>query len=316
MALGELGAILTVLAIIAVLLWLIGKARSSGSDTFAVPDRPDIQYEVFTTEFDIECDSEEVNAVLLRSGNNIQATRGLRGRNAAHVQSVFDQSLSVCSDRLRRREPRSLKGSSFLILLDQSGSMAERMPQLAGELCAAIEWLEQMDATVMLAGFTTVGWHGGKSRKKWLKHGRPAYPGRLCDLMYITYSRFEYFTTAPEVAALIESRAFFENVDGEALLWARQQLANATEEKRSMIVLSDGAPVDDSTLFANGNEFLWRHFTSVVKEVEEDDSLKLGAIGLDHRVDTVYETARMVSEGASLAQTLLDLAEELSRQGI
>ena len=277
----------------------------------AAADGDDLPYRVYTTAFDVEWFGYELEAVIAASGNDTQPGRISDPGHFESADSEFDKGYSEGRAQLGSSERHDFSDCAILLLLDQSGSMIERMPRTAGAILAAMEALERTGASTMFAGFTTVGWQGGKSRKSWLRARRPLRPGRLCDLLYVTYSPFGSATASDDFAPLLASSVCFENVDGEALLWAREKLIVTPEEGRILIVLSDGAPVDDSTLAVNDNAILWRHLHQVVEALQEDALLSLGAVGLGYRVDTLYDRSRFVDSGGEIAAAIIDLAAEL-----
>jgi len=274
-----------------------GNPLSSDRDDMA-QDREDLPYKVFTREFDIECDGDELDALLIASRNDLEPTWQSSLPSPDQLEANFAYSHGKATAELGDIEMPQLDGYSVLILLDQSGSMARRMAHVSGSVRAALEWLEQAGASTMLAGFTTVGWKGGRSRDKW--------------------SKFYRTLLADDFAPLVTSAKLFENVDGEALLWAREQLAAASGDKRILVILSDGAPVDDSTLAENGNWILWRHLEQVVAELESDDTLRLGAVGIDHRVEELYSHSRfvdqaMIEQHGALGPAIIEVIAELDQ---
>ncbi len=295
------------------------QARPLSTDRVdAAQDREDLPYRVFTSAFDVECTGEELEGVLANSGSNIAPTRQAKSPDPEELWSQFTTAYRSGQSQIADLGAPELDGYSVLLLLDQSGSMAERMPRVAGSVRASLDWLEEAGALTMLAGFTTVGWQGGQSRKQWSKAGRPDYPGRLCDLLHIIYSPFERATQADDFEALTRPEGLFENVDGEALLWAREKLNEAPGNQRVLIILSDGAPVDDSTLAENGSGILWRHLKEVIAELEADDDILIGAIGLDHRVDELYAHSRVVDEpeegeDSKLAPVIIEVIAQLDQ---
>ena len=278
----------------AALIVLLGSAvwRLRNSSAGYASDPPSPFYHPFTTEFDRECKGAELLGVLERFGRDVRAASSIGASDPAERLQQFEDGHAA---GLAEAFPSAdLSGTAICILVDQSGSMAATMPRLAGELLAACERLEQVGALTMLAGFTTVGWKGGRSRELWLRKGRPRYPGRLCDLLHIIYSDFGEPSAPALLAPLLAPAVFFENVDGEAIEWAEAQLQRQTAARRCLIVVSDGAPVDDSTLSANGPSFLWNHLESTIAGVIARGQIALGAVGIGHRVEGLYPTARQV----------------------
>lgn len=278
-------------------------------------DRPDLGYHVYTDEFDTICRGSEVDALLDAAGVNRSASRDAAGASHSDRIDTATQARSDSVKQLRVTHRTDLSDTAVLLLLDQSGSMATRMPRVSAQIAAALERLEEFGARTSLVGFTTVGWHGGQSRRKWLAKGSKKYPGRLCDLLHIVHSDFADPTATMDLSPLNQPNVLFENVDGETLLWARERLLAEAANNHILIIVSDGAPVDDSTLSENGLGFLWSHIKEVVVAIESDSRLSLGAIGLDYRVDELYSNARFVEEGEDAASLLLDLVISLAKVG-
>lgn len=293
------------------LIWLLGAAfiRSRKPDQKSAPDPPEPFYHPYTTAFDRVCRGGELRGLLAAEGRVLGAGRAVGSPDPEERQRQFNEAHARA-----KAEGVGLPdchGAAICILLDQSGSMAPTMARVAGELLAVLECLEEAGADVMLAGFTTVGWKGGQSRAAWEGEGSPPYPGRLCDLLHVIYSDFGEASTPALFAPLLEPAIFFENVDGEAIQWAEQQLLAHLSERRCLIVVSDGAPVDDSTLAVNGPNFLWRHLVDNVSALRRGKAISLGGVGIDHDVASVYPAARLVTCEGGLATAIGEIATEL-----
>ena len=180
------------------------------------------------------------------------------------------------------------------LLIDNSGSMRGR-PIAIAAICADIlaRTLERCGVSTEILGFTTRGWKGGQSREAWLAAGRPPNPGRLNDLRHIVYKRADepYRHSRRHLGLMMREGLLKENIDGEALLWAHNRLIARPEERRILMVISDGAPVDDSTASANGGSYLERHLRQVIEWIERKSPVELIAIGIGHDV-TRYYSAR------------------------
>lgn len=296
----------------AALVWLLGVAFFQSRKTKPPPHASDPSepfYHPFTTAFDRACSGDEMAALLTDEGLNTRPRLVATATDPADRRKEFDASYTAA--KVAGVEAHSLGGTAVCVLVDQSGSMAECMPRVAGELLSVLEALEAAGAQTMLAGFTTMGWQGGRSRQKWIAEGRPAYPGRLCDLLHVTYSPFSVAVGDAQLAPLLQRAIFFENVDGEAIIWAEEQLRTQPAERRCLIVVSDGVPVDDSTLSANGPNFLWNHLVQTIAEVRARGGIALGAVGIDHRVDSLYPAARVVLAEHGLAAAIVAVVAEL-----
>ncbi|WP_315799203.1 cobaltochelatase CobT-related protein [Bradyrhizobium sp. SZCCHNRI3043] len=151
----------------------------------------------------------------------------------------------------------------------------------------------------------------GLSRQKWLRDGKPAYPGRLNDLLHIVYCSGGKTLGARDCAVMLRQGLTKENIDGEALAWAATRLRRCKERRKILIVLSDRAPVDDSTLLENGDEYLSRHLRTIAGEIEQADDIRLVAIGIGHATAPYYQQGITISSPDELESTLLQLIEQL-----
>lgn len=194
------------------------------------------------------------------------------------------------------------------LLIDNSGSMRGRpivIAALSAELLART--LERCGVKVEILGFTTKEWRGGESRKAWATAGKPLMPGRLNDLRHIIYKSAEQSVgrTRRHLALMLKEGLLKENIDGEALLWAHQRLLARPEKRRILMVISDGAPVDDSTLSLNASDYLDRHLREVITAIESHSPVELLAIGIGHDVRRYYKHAIMLDDVDRLGETLL-----------
>jgi cobaltochelatase CobT len=199
------------------------------------------------------------------------------------------------------------------ILIDNSGSMRGR-PIAIAAICADIlaRTLERCGVTSEILGFTTRSWKGGQSREAWLAAGRPPHPGRLNDLRHIIYKRADepYRHARRHLGLMMREGLLKENIDGEALLWAHQRLLARAEERRILMVISDGAPVDDSTASANGGTYLERHLRQVIGWIEQRSPVELTAIGIGHDVTRYYSRAVTIMDAEQLGGAMV---EQLAR---
>jgi cobaltochelatase CobT len=199
------------------------------------------------------------------------------------------------------------------ILIDNSGSMRGR-PIAIAAICADIlaRTLERCGVASEILGFTTRAWKGGQSREAWLTAGRPPHPGRLNDLRHVVYKRADdpYRRAKRNLGLMMREGLLKENIDGEALLWAHQRLLARPEERRILMVISDGAPVDDSTASANGGTYLERHLRQVIGWIEEKSPVELIAIGIGHDVTRYYTRAVTIMDAEQLGGAMV---EQLAR---
>ena len=203
------------------------------------------------------------------------------------------------------------------LLIDNSGSMRGR-PIMVAAVCADIlaRTLERCAVKVEILGFTTRAWKGGSSRDAWLKAGKPASPGRLNDLRHIIYKSADapWRRARKNLGLMMREGLLKENIDGEALMWAHQRLVARTEQRRILMVISDGAPVDDSTLSVNSGHYLERHLRRVIAEIEGKSPVELIAIGIGHDVTRYYRRAVTIVDveqlGGAITEQLAALFEE------
>ena len=200
------------------------------------------------------------------------------------------------------------------LLIDNSGSMRGRPISIAA-ICADIlaRTLERCAVKTEILGFTTRAWKGGQSREKWLAEGRPAKPGRLNDLRHIVYKPADapWRRTRKNLGLMMREGLLKENIDGEALLWAHNRLLGRNEDRRILMVISDGAPVDDSTLSVNTGSYLEKHLRQVIKWIESRSPVELIAVGIGHDVTRYYERAVTIMDAEQLGGTIIDQLAQL-----
>jgi cobaltochelatase CobT len=316
-----------------------------GDNVFASPGRrnwdlaPETDYKAFTTRFDeiVEskdlCDEEELGRlrayldqqmaglqnVVTRLANRLQ--RRLMAQQARSWD--FDQEEGLLdAARLARvvvspghslsykiERDTEFKDTIVTLLIDNSGSMRGR-PIAIAAICADIlaRTLERCGVATEILGFTTRGWKGGQSREAWLSAGRPPNPGRLNDLRHIVYKRADepYRHSRRNLGLMMREGLLKENIDGEALLWAHNRLIARPEERRILMVISDGAPVDDSTASANGGSYLERHLRQVIEWIEKRSTVELIAIGIGHDVTRYYSRAVTIMDADQLAGAMVE----------
>ncbi|WP_091741287.1 cobaltochelatase subunit CobT [Phenylobacterium immobile] len=200
------------------------------------------------------------------------------------------------------------------ILIDNSGSMRGR-PIMVAAVCADIlaRTLERCGVKTEILGFTTRAWKGGQAREDWLKAGKPAQPGRLNDLRHIIYKAADapWRRARRNLGLMMREGLLKENIDGEALLWAHHRLIGRPEARRILMVISDGAPVDDSTLSVNSGAYLEKHLREVIGEIEAKSPVQLIAIGIGHDVTRYYRRAVTIVDVEQLAGAIVDKLAEL-----
>ena len=195
------------------------------------------------------------------------------------------------------------------LLIDNSGSMRGRSISLAA-ICADLigSTLERCQVKTEILGFTTKHWKGGDSKKLWIINGNRSNPGRLNHIRHIVYKSADnsWRRSRKYFGAMLREGLLKENVDGEALAWSHERLLKRSEERKILIVISDGAPVDDSTLSANREDFLDNHLRNIIASIENDSPVELQAIGIGHDVTKYYKNALTINRAEELGEVLLD----------
>ena len=219
------------------------------------------------------------------------------------------------ADAYKQEEESRFRDTCVTLLIDNSGSMRGKTIELsciaADLICAA---LESCSVATEVLGFTTLGWKGGQSAQDWIRAGRPPDPGRLNDLLHIIYKSADepYRRARLNLSAMMSAELLKENVDGEALLWAARRLMARSEQRRILIVISDGAPVDQATLEATADkEILDRHLREVIAEIERGGQIELAAIGVRHDVEQYYRFARRIDAIDELGGALIGVLDAL-----
>ncbi|MEQ1648029.1 MAG: cobaltochelatase subunit CobT [Hyphomicrobiaceae bacterium] len=214
----------------------------------------------------------------------------------------------------KRERDTDFKDTIVTLLIDNSGSMRGR-PIMVAACCADIlaRTLERCGVKVEILGFTTKAWKGGQAREAWLAAGKPPTPGRLNDLRHIIYKSAD----APmrrakrSLALMMREGLLKENIDGEALSWAHKRMLGRAENRRILMMISDGAPVDDSTLSVNSGSYLEMHLRQVIDEIENRSPIELIAIGIGHDVTRYYKRAVTITDPSELAGAMTDKLVEL-----
>ena len=206
-------------------------------------------------------------------------------------------------------EEKKIKNTIVSLLIDNSGSMRGKPIQTAA-ICSKIisKIFERCSVKVEVLGFTTKEWKGGKSRENWVSNNMPQKPGRLNDLMHIIYKTPE--DTLKKIdynfALMLKDGLLKENIDGESLLWALSRIWNRNEERKILMVISDGAPVDDSTISANSSNYLENHLKKVIKFIENKTNVEIIAIGIGHNVNKYYKKAITINNPDQLGGTMIN----------
>jgi cobaltochelatase CobT len=209
----------------------------------------------------------------------------------------------------KQEKDTEFRDTVVTLLLDNSGSMRGRPISIAA-ICADVlaRTLERCNVKVEILGFTTRAWKGGQAREKWLQDGRPQLPGRLNDLRHIIYKSADapWRRARPNLGLMMKEGLLKENIDGEALEWAYRRLVNRREARRVLMVISDGAPVDDSTLSVNPANFLEKHLRDVIAMIERKKQVELLAIGIGHDVTRYYDRAVTITDVEQLAGAMTE----------
>ncbi|HEY0926433.1 cobaltochelatase CobT-related protein, partial [Brevundimonas sp.] len=301
-------------------------------------------YRVFTTAFD-----ETIDAAELCDPNELERLRSLLDQQLTALSSVVARLANKLQRRLMAQQnrswhfdleegvldtarltrivtdptsPLSFKAESespfrdtvVTLLLDNSGSMRGR-PIMVAAVCADIlaRTLERCGVKVEILGFTTRAWKGGLSRESWITAGKPANPGRLNDLRHIIYKAADapWRRAKKNLGLMMREGLLKENIDGEALLWAHDRLMARPEQRRILMVISDGSPVDDSTQSANAALYLDKHLRQVIEQLETKSSVELLAIGIGHDVTRWYRRALTIVDVEQLGGAMIEKLAEL-----
>ena len=305
---------------------------------------PNFNYEPYTTAFDeiatadALCDPDELTRLRSYLDTQLQGLQGAVSRLANRLQRrlmaqqnrswQFDLEEGVLDTaRLTRvvvdpttplsfkqEDESSFRDTVVTLLLDNSGSMRGR-PIMVAALCADVlaRTLERCGVKVEILGFTTKAWKGGLSREDWIKNGKPPTPGRLNDLRHIIYKSADapWRRARRNLGLMMREGLLKENIDGEALMWAHERLIGRPEQRRILMVISDGAPVDDSTLSVNAGNCLERHLRQVIEFIETRSSVELLAIGIGHDVTRYYRRAVTIVDAEQLGGAMTDKLAEL-----
>jgi len=308
------------------------------------PDDPNANYKVFTRQFDevIEaeglCPAEELARLRNYLDQQLKPLQSVVGRLANRLQrrlmakqnrawsfdleeGVLDTArlTRIITDPMspltfKQEEDMPFKDTVVTLLLDNSGSMRGR-PIMVAALCADIlaRTLERCGVKVEILGFTTIAWKGGSSKDAWLKADRPPQPGRLNDLRHVIYKSADapWRRARRNLGLMMREGLLKENIDGEALMWAHSRLLERPEQRRLLMVISDGAPVDDSTLSANPGNYLERHLRNVIGWIETRSPVELIAIGIGHDVTRYYKRAVTITDAEQLGGVMTEKLAEL-----
>jgi cobaltochelatase CobT len=319
-----------------------GEARRAEAPWSNLP--PMIDYHAFTMKFDETVKAEELCDIA-----ELDRLRAYLDKQLAHLQSAVGRLANRLQRRLMAQQSRAwdfdleegvidaarlsrvvtdpvhplsfkaerdtdFRDTIVTLLLDNSGSMRGR-PITVAATCADIlaRTLERCGVKVEILGFTTRAWKGGQSRESWLQAGKPGNPGRLNDLRHIIYKAADapWRRARRNLGLMMREGLLKENIDGEALAWAHARLVARSEQRKILMMISDGAPVDDSTLSVNVGNYLERHLRHVIEEIETRSPVELIAIGIGHDVTRYYRRAVTIVDAEELAGAMTDKLAEL-----
>ncbi len=303
-----------------------------------------VDYKIFTEEFD-----EEITAEELCDEAELDRLRAFLDKQLAHLQGAVGRLANRLQRRLMAQQNRSwdfdleegyldparlvrliidpmqplsfkkerdtqFRDTVVSLVIDNSGSMRGR-PITVAATCADIlaRTLERCGVKVEILGFTTKAWKGGQAREKWLAAGKTPTPGRLNDLRHIVYKSADapWRRSRRNLGLMMREGLLKENIDGEALMWAHQRLINRPEQRKILMMISDGAPVDDSTLSVNPGNYLERHLRAVIEQIETRSPVELLAIGIGHDVTRYYRKAVTIVDADELAGAMTEQLAEL-----
>jgi cobaltochelatase CobT len=310
----------------------------------SIDDRHRFDYRVYTTRFDETigaedlCDPDELDRLRAYLDKQLSHLQGVVGRLANRLQRrlLAQQNRSWDFDleegmldparltrvildpfqplSFKREKDTTFRDTVVTLLLDNSGSMRGR-PITVAATCADIlaRTLERCGVKVEILGFTTRAWKGGQARETWLQGGKPTMPGRLNDLRHIIYKSADapWRRARKNLGLMMREGLLKENIDGEALDWAHKRLLARSEQRRILMMISDGAPVDDSTLSVNPGNFLEKHLRAVIEEIETRSPVELIAVGIGHDVTRYYRRAVTIVDAEELGGAMTDKLAEL-----
>ncbi|MCB9988919.1 MAG: cobaltochelatase subunit CobT [Rhodospirillales bacterium] len=295
------------------------------------------RYTIYTTKYD-----EIVRAENLAEPEELDRLRALLDRKLSHLTAMITRLANRLQRKLMSRQQHSwqfdmdegvldtarlarvianptvplvfkqeksmeFRDTVVTLLIDNSGSMRGR-PIAIAAMCADIlaRTLERCGVSVEVLGFTTRAWKGGKARELWITNGRPPEPGRLNDLRHIIYksAKTPYRRARRNIGLMLKEGLLKENIDGEALSWAHNRISARPEQRKILMVISDGAPVDDSTLSVNPANILDLDLKNVIQWIEKSETIELMAIGIGHDVTRYYSHAVTIEDASTLAETL------------
>ena len=300
---------------------------------------PQFEYRAYATQFD-----EVIAATELCDTEELDRLRSYLDQQLVHLQGAVTKLANRLQRRLMAQQNRSwdfdqeeglldaarlarvvinpmqslsykaekdteFKDTVVTLLIDNSGSMRGRPISIAAISADILaRTLERVGVKTEILGFTTRAWKGGQSREKWLADGRPAQPGRLNDVRHIIYKQADepWRRAKKSLGLMMREGLLKENIDGEALLWAHQRLIGRPEDRKILMVMSDGAPVDDSTLSVNSGSYLERHLRQVIGWIEARSPVELAAIGIGHDVTRYYSRAVTIMDAEQLAGTMVE----------
>ncbi len=303
-----------------------------------------LEYKIFTTEYD-----EIIKAENLENSNDVQKLRKTLDQQLISFQDLITKLANKLQRQLLAKQNRAwefdleeglldssklpriiidpynslsfkkekdldFKDTIVTLLIDNSGSMRGR-PITIAAICADIlsRTLERCSVKVEILGFTTKNWKGGQSRELWNQNGKIKTPGRLNDLRHIIYKSADtqWRQAKNNLGLMLKEGLLKENIDGEAISWAFNRIKKRKEERKILMVISDGAPVDDSTLSVNSGDFLEKHLKKIVKNIEDKTEIEILAIGIGHDVSRYYNRAIKITDVSELGDVMISQLSEL-----
>ena len=301
--------------------------------------RVDVNYQAYTAEFDEVvlteelCDADELTRLRTLLDQQLLPLRHATAKLANRLQrrllakqnrswefdldeGILDSSrlAQVVADPMnplayKREREMDFRDTVVTLLIDSSGSMRGRSITIAA-MCADIlgRTLERCSVRVEILGFTTRGWRGGRSREKWIADGKPAHPGRLNDLRHIVYKGADdtWHRSRRNLGLMMREEMLKENIDGEALIWAHNRMVVRPEERKILMVISDGLPVDNSTLLVNPSNYLEQHLKYAIDSIEARSPVELLAIGIGHDVTHHYRRAVTITDAEQLGGAMTE----------
>ncbi|MES0869619.1 cobaltochelatase CobT-related protein [Pseudovibrio sp. SCP19] len=245
-----------------------------------------------------------------------EAYEAFENAYAPQLTQVTAEVIGVSDNLLKKYGEDGFSNISVSLLIDHSGSMKGEKTHIAACMMLAFSQLSlKLGIPFEVLGFTTREWKGKPIREEWLRAGKPRSPGRVCALRHIVYSSFED-QKKPDLSAMFLPSLFKENVDGEAIEWAASRSACLGKKRQLLLVVSDGAPVDDATLSINSLSYLYEHLKEVISEMQKENKIGLYGVGIQHSLKGLYPECRQVDRMSELSDQFVPFLDYVFQENL